>query len=101
MTTYAIATPPAPVPTVASTAVNKATALDTAQEFEAFFIARMFDMMSAGIQTDGPFGGGQGEAAFRSMLNDEYARTVARAGGIGVADSVYREIHKLQEDNSL
>ncbi|MEP3245308.1 MAG: rod-binding protein [Sneathiella sp.] len=68
-----------------------------AQEFEAFFLSQILNNMSAGIQTDETFGGGESEKIFRSMLNDEYATSMSRQGGVGIADTVYREILALQE----
>ncbi len=68
-----------------------------AQEFEAFFLAQVLDQMFAGIPTDGRFGGGSAEGVYRDLLNQEYAKVLSRSGGVGVADSVYREILKLQE----
>lgn len=76
---------------------NDAKAREIAQEFEAFFISTMLETMSSSLEVDPVFGGGHGEQVYRSMLNDEYGRTFARAGGIGIADSVYREIMRLQE----
>ena len=72
-------------------------AWQSAQDFEAFFLSRAMDDMFAGVKTDGPMGGGQGESMFRALLNQAYGKIVASAGGIGVADAVYREIIKLQE----
>ncbi|MBT5079123.1 MAG: hypothetical protein HOK21_12825 [Rhodospirillaceae bacterium] len=72
----------------------------TAQGFESFFISRMMDDMFAGIKTDGPTGGGQGETMFRALLNEEYGKIIADSGGVGIADAVYREMIKLQEGNS-
>ncbi len=77
--------------------LSSAKAREVAEEFEAFFISTMLETMSSGIEVDPAFGGGHGEQVFRSMLNDEYARTFARAGGIGVADAVHREMMRLQE----
>ena len=71
-----------------------------AVEFEQFFIAQMLEHMFAGISTDGPFGGGNGESIFRSLLNSEYAKIISRAGGVGIADSVHREILRLQESET-
>jgi Rod binding domain-containing protein len=31
------------------------------------------------------------------MLVQEYARSVSKAGGVGIADAVYRELVRLQE----
>jgi Rod binding domain-containing protein len=68
-----------------------------AQEFEALFLAQMMSHMFAGIDPNGPFGGGKGEEAFRDMLTQEYAKVMSKAGGIGVADSVMREMLRQQE----
>ena len=67
-----------------------------AQQFERMFIAEMLQPMFAGIETDGPFGGGNAEATFRPMLLDQYADAISRGGGIGIADSVMKEILKMQ-----
>ncbi len=69
----------------------------TAEEFESFFLSQFIETMSAGISTDGIFGGGQGEKIFRSMQSQEYAKSMTKIGGIGIADAVYQEILKLQE----
>ena len=68
--------------------------------FEGYFLAQVFQNLFAGLPTDGPFGGGPSEDLFRGLLNDEYAKTIARSGGVGIADAVYREILKLQEVTS-
>ena len=68
----------------------------TAEEFEAVFLAQMVEQMM-GESTQSAFGGGPGEAAFRSMLNEEYAKVMAKAGGVGLADALAREMLALQE----
>jgi len=74
-----------------------ASARAAGEEFEAFFIAQMLEHMFNGIKADHPFGGGQGEETYRSLLTQEYGKVVTRNGGIGIADAVAREILKLQE----
>lgn len=68
-----------------------------AQDFEAFFLSQMVSYMMAGVETDPVFGGGPGETMFRSMLSQEYGKTLAQNGGVGIADSVMREILQIQE----
>ncbi len=68
-----------------------------AQEFESVFMNTMLSQMFAGLETDGPFGGGQGEEMFRSLLIEEYGSNIAAAGGIGIADDIARELLSLQE----
>ena len=69
---------------------------DAARKFESQFLAQMLGQMFQGIETDGPFGGGHGEEMFRSLLTDSMAKEMTKAGGIGLADTVQREILKLQ-----
>ncbi len=76
---------------------NEKKARETAEDFEAVFIAQMLEPMFQGIKTDGPFGGGHSEAMFRSMQNEQVAKEIARSGGIGIADAIYRQILELQE----
>ena len=87
--------------TAPSGASNKALSGDqartAAESFEAFFISQIMGNMSTGLKTNGPFGGGQAEDTWRSMLNDQYGKSISSHGGIGIADMVYREILKLQE----
>ena len=85
----------APKPDGGATTPEAAT--KAAQEVEGFFITMMLEAMFAGIKTDGLFGGGHGEKVFRSMMFEEYGKSVARTNELGLADSVRREILRLQE----
>jgi Rod binding domain-containing protein len=69
---------------------------NTAEEFEATFIAQMLKPMFDSLNTDGPMGGGFGETMYRSMLTDQLGKSVSANGGIGLADTVQREMLKLQ-----
>ncbi len=69
----------------------------TAEDFEAFFLGQMLQPMFASIGTSGPFGGGHAEKVWRSMMVDEIGKSVAKSGGIGLADSVQRAIIAMQE----
>ena len=75
----------------------KARAHDTAEEFEGVFLSLMLKEMFAGIKSEGDFTGGFGEEMFRDMMTEQYAQTISDTGGIGLADSIYREILALQE----
>lgn len=72
----------------------------TAEDFEAFFLGRMVESMYEGISTDGMFGGGNGEKVFRSLLINEYGKSMAKTGSVGVADYVMRSILEMQEIQS-
>jgi Rod binding domain-containing protein len=76
---------------------DPAAAKKAAEQFEGVFITQFLGEMFAGISTDGPFGGGQGEEMFRSLMMDEYGKQFAAQGGFGLAASVQRELLKTQE----
>ncbi|MDE1939422.1 MAG: rod-binding protein [Alphaproteobacteria bacterium] len=76
---------------------NAAAAKKAATAFEGVFISQFLGQMFDGISTDGPFGGGQGESMFRSLMLDEYGKQIAAQGGIGLASSVTQELLKTQE----
>jgi Rod binding domain-containing protein len=50
----------------------------------------MFEHMFTGLDGDGPFGGQGATGVWRSFLTDQYAKSFAKAGGIGIADQVYK-----------
>jgi peptidoglycan hydrolase FlgJ len=82
------------------TSTKQSKARAAAQDFEAVFLNSMFQHMFTGISGEGPFGGGGAVGVWRSMLTDEYAKSFAKAGGIGIADQVYRTLMARQEANS-
>ncbi len=94
--------PALPTPAATSAAAPPArqgpTALRrVAEEFEAVFLAQMLASMTQELSGEGIFfGGGEGDP-FRGMLNDEIAKLISRSGGIGLADTVLREMLKMQE----
>lgn len=69
----------------------------TAQDFEAVFLSQMMKPMFEGIKADDTFGGGQAEDMYRSLMVEEYGKSIAKSGGIGIADSVMREMLRMQE----
>ena len=75
---------------------SRAQIAKTANSFETSFLSNMLGQMFQGVSTDGPFGGGQGEGAFRSFLMDAFAQQINKSGGIGVAAAVQREMLKMQ-----
>lgn len=81
-------------------AANGAKSIDqAAQDFEAVFLNTMLESMFTGLEEGGAWGNGTGSEAWRGMLVEEYSRTIAQSGGIGVADAVKRELIALQETN--
>jgi Rod binding domain-containing protein len=78
-------------------ASTKAKAKAASQDFEAVFLNSMFQQMFTGISGDGPFGGKGATGVWRSFLTDEYSKSFAKAGGVGIADQVYGTLLAQQE----
>ena len=78
------------------TAVIKAKAKAASQKFEAMFLNSMFQEMFTGVDGDGPMGGSGALKVWRSFLTDEYAKTFAKSGGVGIASHVYDQLLKHQ-----
>ena len=95
---YTAASVPTAVPPTAhlATPAQRAKAEKTAQAFEASFLSSMFGQMFEGTDVSAPFGGGEGESAFRSFMTDAMGKSMAAHGGIGLARSVTTEMLKLQ-----
>ena len=70
----------------------------TAEEFEAVFLSTVISRMFQSLPVDGPFGGGHAEATYRTFLAEEYAGALSRQGGIGIAEEVYADLLRIQEE---
>jgi peptidoglycan hydrolase FlgJ len=75
---------------VSPKALAKAKA--TATDFEAMFINSMFSQMTSGIKGEGPFGDTPGTGVWRSMLTEQYSKSFAQAGGVGISNDVFRTL---------
>ena len=94
--TALLAAQPASIKTPAATS-NPAAAGKSAKEFESVFISQFLGSMFQGIPTDGPFGGGQGEEMFRSLMVNEYGKAIQQRGGFGLAAQMKAQLLKHQE----
>ncbi|MFG3591722.1 flagellar assembly peptidoglycan hydrolase FlgJ [Bradyrhizobium sp. RDI18] len=71
-----------------------------AEEFEAMFLNSMLSQMTTGVKGEGPFGDTPGTGVWRSMLTDEYSKSFAKSGGIGISNDVFRTLI-LQQANRV
>ncbi len=70
----------------------------TSTDFEAVFLENMLGQIFASTGSEGPLGqNGTGGDAYKSMLVNEYARTITKSGGVGIANSVMSEMIRIQE----
>jgi Rod binding domain-containing protein len=70
----------------------QAKAQSTATDFEAMFLNSMFSQMTSGLKGEGPFGDTAGTGVWRSMLTEQYSKSFAKAGGVGISTEVYRTL---------
>jgi flagellar protein FlgJ len=63
-----------------------------AQDFEAVFLNSMFAQMASGLKGEGPFGDTVGTGPWRSLLTEQYSKSFAKAGGIGISNDVFRTL---------
>ena len=77
-------------------AVNKTpSALDKkAQELESFYIRKMLEQAFPEGEESGLYGGGEGDAFFRSMYIDNLAESWTESGGIGLRERIVKEYTK-------
>ncbi|MGA8653348.1 MAG: rod-binding protein [Xanthobacteraceae bacterium] len=78
------------------TMLKKAKAKSASEQFEAMFLNSMFQQMFTGVEADGPFGGSNALKVWRSFLTDQYAKTFAKNGGLGIASHVYEQLLQHQ-----
>ena len=78
-------------------ATNIQEARKVAEDFEAVFLGQMLKPMFENIEAVEPFGGSSSERMWRTMQVEEYGKALAKSGGVGLADAVFREILKTQE----
>ncbi|MEX0645660.1 MAG: rod-binding protein [Parvularculaceae bacterium] len=67
-----------------------------AQEFEALVVKELLAPLFNSVKTPGLAGGGPSEEAFASLLQDEYAKSIAARGGFGIADQVKAALINMQ-----
>ncbi|MCK8463350.1 rod-binding protein [Aliiroseovarius sp. S1339] len=70
---------------------DDARLMDVARKLEASFLSEM--LKSAGVgKTPDSFGGGAGEDQFSSFLRQAQADEMVKAGGIGLAQSLFEAL---------
>jgi peptidoglycan hydrolase FlgJ len=96
MTTPLAASPLAASPAAEGQGGQLKRLRETAQDFEALFVAQMLATMTQGLGQSLAGEGAQSDV-YQDMFNQEVGKLISRAGGIGVADAILREMLKLQE----
>ena len=70
----------------------------TAEDFTSVALNELLKpIFDTADTSDGPFGGGAAEQAFKPMMVSEIAKKIARSGGLGLAEPVLQQMLRLQE----
>lgn len=68
---------------------------EAAQEFEAVFLFQMLKQVRNSIhKEEGLMNGGMGEEIFTGMLDEEYAKVMAKTNSTGLTDVIYRQMNR-------
>jgi Rod binding domain-containing protein len=82
---------PPPAPAEALPAARRQALAAAATAFEGAFLAEMLRLAGAGAPR-ADLGGGAGEAQFASLLARAQAERMAAAGGLGLAEALFRAL---------
>lgn len=77
-----------------ATEKNDAKLKEACEQFEALFLDLMYKEMRKTVPKDSLFGDSNADNILRSMQETEMTKNLAHAGGVGLADMLYRQIGK-------
>jgi len=69
---------------------------EACQEFESIFLSMMYKQMKASVPRSDLIPGGLGRDIFESMLDDALMQQASKRG-IGLADVLYKQLHRNME----
>ena len=89
-------TPAAPQSPKATLPAAEARRLrSTAHEIESIFLSHMLKTMRQASGKGGPLSG-TGQRVYQEMMDEQMGRALAKAGGIGLADLLVRDVLRRQ-----
>lgn len=65
---------------------------DTCKDFEAMYLNLMYTKMRETVPDNPLFGSSNGEKIIQSMMDTELTKQMANAGGVGLADMMYKQL---------
>jgi len=83
-------------PSVSSAKIGGQNRVEKAMAFEAMALQQLLMPLFESIETDGPFGGGNGEATMRSFHVEAIAKAMTANGGIGIVSQVQAQILSME-----
>lgn len=70
---------------------------DACREFESVMLGMVFKQMQSSSLSADPLEQSHAYRTFKDMQSDETAKGMAKAGGIGLADSLYRQLYATMD----
>ncbi|MBZ4683577.1 MAG: peptidoglycan hydrolase FlgJ [Fusobacteriaceae bacterium] len=68
---------------------------EASEEFEALFVKILLDSMDKTVdRSNNMFYAGNSEEIFKSMLNTEYSKQMAKNSDFGIAKNIYEQLSK-------
>jgi flagellar protein FlgJ len=68
---------------------------EAAQEFESVFLFQMLKQVRNSIhKEEGVLNGGMGEEMFTGLLDEEYAKIMAKSNSTGLSDAIYQQMQR-------
>ncbi|MBM3282701.1 flagellar biosynthesis protein FlgJ [Candidatus Gottesmanbacteria bacterium] len=81
-----------------STKQNEISLRQACQDFESIFIFHLMKNMRQTVpKSYSMLYGGLSEDIYRSMMDEEIARNIARGPGIGLAEILYRQLSRVKK----
>ena len=71
------------------------------RDFEAIFIQQMLKAMRQTVQESDLFGKGSEKETFQSLFDEEWSKSLAQQGGIGIGKMLYRQVLSPEEKKNL
>lgn len=68
--------------------------MDVCLQMESLFVSRMLKEMRNTLPKTRLIDGGFAEQVFEDMLYDEYALTLSKSAGLGLADMIYKDLSR-------
>ena len=72
-------------------------AATVSKDFESLFISQMTEQMFGESMGSEAFGSSDTDEVYKGLMVQEYGKMITKAGGIGIASNIYRELLKQQE----
>lgn len=67
---------------------------NASDQFEEFFVHYMMKEMRKSSSQDNLLSGGEGEKVFQDMLDEKYAESATKNGGMGISNFLYNQLKR-------